>query len=87
MLLQTGVSYYIILMYGLDYEHWFVEQTVLPFTALRYSSRYFPTAANEPEILHMHRKWLISALKNQADSLQLQPRKHNIAASYISARE
>ncbi len=28
----------------------FVVQTVLQFTARRYSSRYLPIAANEPEV-------------------------------------
>ncbi len=42
-------------------------QTVLPFTALFYSSRYFPTAANEPEVSHIHRKRLTSVLKNNVD--------------------
>uniref|UniRef100_A0A9J8AAT0 Coatomer subunit zeta n=1 Tax=Cyprinus carpio carpio TaxID=630221 RepID=A0A9J8AAT0_CYPCA len=35
------------------------------FAALCYSSRYFPTAANQPEVSHIHRKWLTSALKNK----------------------
>ncbi len=47
LILQIGVSYLIILMYYLNYEHWFIVQTVLQFTARRYSSRYFPTSANE----------------------------------------
>ncbi len=38
----------------------------LSFTAL-YSSRYFTTAANELEILHIHRKRLTSELKNKVD--------------------
>ncbi len=44
------------LMYYLNSEHCF-------------SSRYFPTAANEPEVLLIHRKWLNSALKNKVDTL------------------
>ncbi len=45
-------------------------QTVLPFTAPCYSSRYFPTAANEPEVSHIHKKTdkLTSALKNKVDT-------------------
>ncbi len=34
-------------------------QIILWFTALRYSSHCFPTAANEPEVSHIHRKWLL----------------------------
>ncbi len=41
-------------------------QTVLLFTAL---SRYFPTAANEPEVSHIHRKRLTSALKSKLDKI------------------
>ncbi len=29
---------------------------------------YFPTAANEPEVLHIHRKRLTSTLKNKEDT-------------------
>ncbi len=43
-------------------------QTVLPFTALCYSSRYFPAVANEPEVLQIHRKRLTSMLKNKVDT-------------------
>ncbi len=39
----------------------------LPFTALCYSSPYFPTAANEQEVSHIDRKRLTSALKNKVD--------------------
>ncbi len=46
-------------------------QTVLPFTALCYSSGYFPTAASEPEVSHIQRKWLISTLKNKDDTILL----------------
>ncbi len=42
-------------------------QTVWPFTARRYSSRYFSTEANEPEVLHIYRKRLTSTLKNKVD--------------------
>ncbi len=43
-------------------------QTVLPFTELHYSSHNFSTAANEPEVSHIHRKWLTSVLKNKVDN-------------------
>lgn len=43
-------------------------QKVLPFTARCSSSRYFPIAANEPEVSHIHRKWLTSVLKNKVDN-------------------
>ncbi len=60
LILQTGVSYHIILMYYLNYEHTGLVQTVLPFTALHYSSRNFSTAANEPEVcLLLLRKCLL----------------------------
>ncbi len=49
------------------WTHWFVVQTVLSFTALCYSSPYFPTAANEQEVSHIDRKRLTSALKNKVD--------------------
>ncbi len=42
-------------------------QTVLSFTALWYSSHYFPATANEPEVSHIHRKQLTSVLKNNVD--------------------
>ncbi len=42
-------------------------QTVLAFTALCCSSRYFPTAANEPEVSHSQKR-IISALKNKVDT-------------------
>ncbi len=63
-MLQTSVlplPYFIIL------SHWFVVQTVLPFTARHYSSCYFPTAANKASVLHIHGKQLTSALKNKVD--------------------
>ncbi len=47
LILKICMSYHIILMYYLNYEHRFVVQTVLPFTARCYSPRYLPTAANE----------------------------------------
>ncbi len=34
---------------------------------LCYSCLYVPRAANEPEVLHIHRKWLTSKLKNKVD--------------------
>ncbi len=53
-------------------------QTVSAFTALSYSSGYFPTAANEPEVKvqasllgrksRNHRKWFTSVLKNKVDN-------------------
>ncbi len=47
-----GVSYYIILMCYLNYEHTvFFVQTVLPFIARCYSSSYFPITPNKPEVL------------------------------------
>ncbi len=64
-MLQTSVlplPYYFIIL-----SHWFVVQTVLPFTARHYSSCYFPTAANKASVLHIHRKQLTSALKNKVD--------------------
>ncbi len=66
--MQTGVSYNIIWMLSQLWTQWFVVQTVLPFTALYYSSRYVPTAANEPEVSHIYRKQQTSALKNKVDS-------------------
>ncbi len=65
LILQTGLSYHIMLMYYLNYEQMFVVQTVLPFTARCSSTHYFPTAANEPEVSHIHTKWHISVLKNK----------------------
>ncbi len=60
LILQTGVSYHIILMYYLNYEHTGLVQTVLPFTALHYSSHNFSTAKWLP--------WLTSVLKNKVDN-------------------
>ncbi len=37
------------------------------FTALCYSC-YFPTAANEPKVSHIHRKQITSVLKNKEDT-------------------
>ncbi len=38
-------------MYNFNYDkHWFVVNTVLPFTARCYSSLYFPIVANESEV-------------------------------------
>ncbi len=34
LILQTGVSYQIMLMYNVNYEQWFVVQTFFPFTAV-----------------------------------------------------
>lgn len=45
LMLQTDVSYFNVLHFY--YEHWFVVQTALPFTARCYSSRYFRIVANE----------------------------------------
>ncbi len=50
LILKIGVYYHIVFMYYLNCEHT-VVQTVLPFTARCYSSRYFPIAVNEPEVL------------------------------------
>ncbi len=60
------LPYYLNVLYSL-WTHWFVALTVLPFTALCYSSHYFPTAANEQEVIHIDRKQLIFALKNEVD--------------------
>lgn len=35
------------------YEHTGLVQTTLLFTALRYYTRYFPIASNEPEVLNV----------------------------------
>ncbi len=56
-------------------------QTVLPFTALCYSSRYFPTAANEPEISHIRRKRLTSALKNKVDNASVIKKKIDVVST------
>ncbi len=46
-------------------------RTILPFTALCYSSFYNPIAANEVEVLHIHRKRLTSMLKNKVDMYKI----------------
>ncbi len=50
LILKMCVSYDVILMYYLNYEHWFVVQTVLPFTARCCYSRYLSITANELEV-------------------------------------
>ncbi len=58
----------------LNYKH-----TVLPFTALCYSSRYLRTAGNELGVSHIHRKRFTSTLKNKVDIL-------NMKRSYENAK-
>ncbi len=36
--------------------------------ACSYIYHYFPTAANEPEVWHIYRKWLSSTFKNKVES-------------------
>ncbi len=56
------------------WKHCFVVQTVLPFTSRCYSSRYFPIAANEPEVLPIglpprwRKRWLICLEWAQMDA-------------------
>ncbi len=45
------------------------------FTALCYSSGYFPTAANEPEVSHIHRKPLTYTLNNKVEKLTFVKKK------------
>lgn len=46
----TSISYFIIVIYYRNHEHWFVVQLVLLFTVLCYSYNYLPGAANESEV-------------------------------------
>lgn len=46
---------------------------ILLFTVLCYSSRYLPIAANASKVLHIHRKYLTSTLKNKVDRLVWNP--------------
>lgn len=50
LILLLDIKNWGVLPYYLNYSHWLIVQTVLPFTACRYSSRYFRKAANEPEV-------------------------------------
>ncbi len=54
-MLQTGICYHIILNHPNE-KKWFVSKIFLPLIALFHSSGYFPIAAHEPEVSHIHNK-------------------------------